>query len=184
MLAMRSELLLLTVSVLAISGCAPNGQSKEAQHARTADGAKISLADREGDSVGTLTLAMESGGVRFTGRLHDLPAGRHGVHIHETGQCDAPDFKSAGAHFNPAGRQHGKNNPEGRHAGDLDNIDVDQSGFADVSFLADGVTLEAGTNSLLKQGGTSLVIHADPDDLQTDPSGNSGDRISCGVITR
>jgi Cu-Zn family superoxide dismutase len=181
---MRIEVMLLTASVFALAGCAPNSPSTEAQRARTADGAKIQLADREGDSVGTLTLAMESGGVRFTGRLHDLPAGRHGIHVHETGRCDAPDFKSAGAHFNPTGRQHGKNNPQGRHAGDLDNIDVDQSGFSDVSFLADGVTLEPGATSLLKEGGTSLVIHAAPDDHQTDPSGNSGDRIACGVITR
>lgn len=181
---MRFEHLLLTASVLGLVGCAPNSPSAESQRARTADGAKIQLANREGDSVGTLTLAMESGGVRFTGRLHDLPSGRHGIHIHETGKCDPPDFKSAGAHFNPTARQHGKNNPQGRHAGDLDNIDVDQSGFVDVSFLAKDVTLEAGASSLIKPGGTSLVIHAAPDDHQTDPSGNSGDRIACGVITR
>ena len=181
---MRFEVILLTASALAIAGCAPQSQSTEAQRAGIGDGAKIQLTNREGDSVGTLTLAVASDGIRFTGRLHDLPAGRLGIHIHENGKCDAPDFQSAGAHFNPTGRQHGKKNPQGRHAGDLDNLDVDQSGFADVSFVASGVTLQAGETSLLKPGGTSLVIHADPDDLDTDPSGNSGDRIACGVITR
>jgi superoxide dismutase, Cu-Zn family len=181
---MRIEVTLLIASVLMTSACVPNSPSTEAQRARTADGAKIQLTDREGDSVGTLTLAMESGGVRFTGRLHDLPAGQHGIHIHERGKCDPPEFTSAGAHFNPTAREHGKLNPQGRHAGDLDNIEVDQSGFADVSFLATGVTLQAGATSLLKPGGTSLVIHAGPDDLKTDPSGNSGDRIACGIITR
>jgi superoxide dismutase, Cu-Zn family len=180
---MRVEVTLLIAS-LVTTACVPNSPSTEAQRARTADGAKIQLTDREGESVGTLTLAMESAGVRFTGRLHDLPAGQHGVHIHEMGKCDPPDFQSAGGHFNPTARQHGKNNPQGQHAGDLDNIDVDQSGFADVSFVASGVTLQPSATSLLKPGGTSLVIHAHRDDLQTDPSGNSGDRIACGVITR
>ena len=181
---MRTGISILIPFIAALTACAPNSSSTEARRARAADGARIQLTDREGESVGTLTLAMESNGVRFTGRVHDLPAGQHGVHIHEVGKCESPDFQSAGPHFNPTARQHGPKNPQGAHAGDIGNIEVDQSGFADVSFVAKGVTLTEGTTSLLKPGGTSLVIHAHPDDLTSDPSGNSGERIACGVITR
>ena len=116
--------------------------------------------------------------------LRDLPPGLHAVHIHESAQCDPPDFKSAGGHFNPEGRQHGRKNPEGAHAGDLPNIRVGPDGAAAADFLVEGVTLEPGKQSLFKPGGTSLVIHASADDDRTDPAGNAGARIACGVIER
>jgi Cu-Zn family superoxide dismutase len=127
---------------------------------------------------------MDSDGVRFSGKLTDLPPGPHGFHIHENGKCDAPDFESAGGHFNPTGKHHGDKNPDGPHAGDLGNIGVRANGMIDVSVLATGVTLQSGANSLLKPGGTSLVLHESPDDAMTDPSGNSGARIACGILTR
>lgn len=165
--------------------CAPNSSSIDAQRARLADGAKVELHDAQGKTVGRLTVAPHSnGGVRFTGRLSDLPSGVHGIHIHEVGKCDPPDFKSAGAHFNPSGKQHGQFNPQGQHAGDIENVRVDPSGSAEVSLMNERVTLDSGTNSLLKPGGTSLVLHANADDQMTDPSGNSGDRIACGIIVK
>lgn len=182
---MRQHALGVTLLALSISACAPNSTSMEAQRARLADGARVELKNREGKSVGTLTVATQSGGgARFSGRLTDLSTGVHGVHIHEFGKCQAPDFTSAGGHFNPEGKQHGEFNPQGKHAGDIGNLRVDANGSAEVALLADAVTLGPGETSLLKPGGTSLVIHAGPDDLKTDPSGNSGDRIACGVITR
>jgi len=99
------------------------------------------------------------------------------------GKCEAPDFKSAGAHFNPTGKEHGFNNPNGEHAGDLANLVVGSNGKGEVQFVNTAVTLRKGEpNSLFKEGGTSLVIHADPDDMHTNPAGNSGDRIGCAVI--
>jgi Cu-Zn family superoxide dismutase len=124
-----------------------------------------------------------AGGVQFNGRLTDLPPGPHGIHIHENGKCEPPDFSSAGGHFNPSRKQHGEENENGPHDGDIPNVAVGMNGMAQVTFIAKGATLE-GARSILKPGGTSLVIHAEPDDLKTDPSGNSGARIACGVITR
>jgi superoxide dismutase, Cu-Zn family len=167
------------------SACAPNSPTKEGQRARVADGAKVELKNREGKQVGTLTISVHSsGGVQINGRLMDLPPGVHGMHIHEMGKCEPPDFKSAGAHFNPSGKQHGELNPQGAHEGDLGNVRIESNGTAQLSMLADRVTLADAPNSLLKPGGTSIVIHADIDDLKTDPSGGSGDRIACGVVTR
>ena len=182
---MRSGLFLAGVAVLTLSSCAPNSTSPEGQRARLADGARVELRNSEGKSVGVLTVSMNSGGgVQFTGRLTDLPPGPHGMHIHETGKCDTPDFASAGGHFNPSGKQHGDQNPNGPHAGDIANLNVKPNGMTDVVFIAQHVTLQEAPNSLLKPGGTSLVIHAGPDDFKTDPSGNSGARIACGVINR
>src|SRR5262249_5924989 len=112
----------------------------------------------------------------------DLPPGVHGIHLHDSARCDSPEFLDAGGHFNPAGKKHGRKNPQGPHAGDLPNLVVPENGKVDVSWTVPRVTRRPGPNSLLKPEGTSLVIHADPDDEVTDPDGNSGPRIACGVI--
>jgi Cu-Zn family superoxide dismutase len=104
-----------------------------------------------------------------------LAPGVHGIHLHSVGRCDGPDFKSAGPHWNPAGRQHGHDNPMGAHMGDLPNLTAGADGRAAASFTVEGDMADAD--------GTSLVIHAKPDDNKTDPSGNSGDRIACAVLT-
>lgn len=145
--------------------------------------ATAELRNANGQAVARATLTQEASGVRIAIQARGLPPGRHGFHIHETGRCDPPDFTSAGGHFNPEGRQHGTQNPQGPHAGDLPNLDVTQDSTASATVTATRVTLAAGANSLLKLGGTALVIHADPDDERTDPTGNSGGRIACGVIT-
>ncbi|HYI93710.1 MAG TPA: superoxide dismutase family protein [Bryobacteraceae bacterium] len=182
---MQTKIIGVSTTALLLVACAPNSASTEGQRARVADGAKVELKDKEGKKVGTLTVsAHSSGGVQINGPLTDLPPGVHGLHIHEKGECDGPSFESAGAHFNPTVKQHGELNPEGPHAGDLGNVRIDTNGMAQLSLLAERVTLNDSPNSLLKPGGTSILVHAGPDDLKTDPSGGSGERIACGVVTR
>jgi Cu-Zn family superoxide dismutase len=146
--------------------------------------ARAELVDTQGKQVGTAMFRQEEMGVRITLDLRGLPPGAHAVHIHEKPECDGPDFKSAGEHFNPFGRKHGWLDAEGPHAGDLPNIRVKDDGAFRGSFLAPLVTLREGEHSLLRGGGTSIMIHAKPDDGATDPSGGAGDRIACGRIRK
>ncbi|HTW24340.1 MAG TPA: superoxide dismutase family protein [Candidatus Baltobacteraceae bacterium] len=146
--------------------------------------AHANIVDSTGKSVGKATLKQTSGGVEIKASLANLPAGTHGMHIHAVGKCDAPDFKTAGGHFNPDMKKHGMDNPDGMHAGDLPNIEVGADGKAKVKVVDAHVTLKDGDHSLFHDGGTSIVIHAGADDYKTDPSGNSGNRIACGVIEK
>ena len=152
----------------------------------TASGDKIrartDIKDTTGKIIGIANLAEEPGGVRIVLKVSGLSPGRHGFHIHQNGACDPPDFKTAGGHFNPFGKRHGAKNPQGKHAGDLPNLEVKEDGTAEVTVVAEETTLGKGAGSLLKQGGTSLVIHAAPDDEMTDPAGNAGARVACGVV--
>lgn len=144
--------------------------------------AKAVLVNSAGEEVGTARLEEADGGVRIALEVSHLSPGMHAFHIHAVGRCEPPDFASAGGHFNPAGKKHGLDNPEGHHAGDLPNIEVGADGTGKAETVAVGMTLSPGDHSLFHPGGTSLVVHADPDDNRTDPAGNSGARIACGVI--
>lgn len=141
------------------------------------------IINEKGAKIGTATFTQLAKGVQIDVSASGLKPGLHGIHIHETGKCEIPDFKSAGAHFNPTSKQHGYDNPSGEHAGDLSNLVAGTDGKAQAQFVVTTVTLQKGeTNSLLKNGGTALIIHEDPDDMHTDPSGNSGNRIGCAII--
>jgi len=144
--------------------------------------ARADIKDATGKTLGTANLTEEKKGVKIVLKVSGLSPGRHGFHLHEKGACDPPDFKSAGGHFNPFGKHHGAKNPEGKHAGDFQNLEAKENGTAEVTVVAEGATLGKGAGSLLKEGGTSIVIHADADDEMSDPAGNSGARIGCGTV--
>lgn len=147
----------------------------------------VQLANAKGESVGSAILSTDDKGVAIALDLKGLPPGDHAIHVHETPKCDAPDFKSAGSHWNPHAKKHGMDNPDGPHAGDMANINVAADGTAKMTIIAPGVTYDRGEHSVFGGAGgttgTALVIHAAADDMKSDPAGNAGDRIACGLIT-
>jgi superoxide dismutase, Cu-Zn family len=136
------------------------------------------LKTATGAPAGMAMAEEVSGNLKVTVSVEGLPAGTHGAHVHAVGKCDAPDFTTAGGHWNPTQHQHGSKNPQGPHMGDLPNLVVGADGKGAVDYTIPNATIEG----LLDQDGAALVVHAGPDDLMTDPSGNSGGRIACGVF--
>lgn len=176
--ALGLPVVVLSISVLSISVLSI------AAAAKSAPSTTVELKDAQGKSVGTAVLKGTSSGVSMALKLHDLPPGVHALHFHGKAQCDPPDFKSAGPHFNPETKKHGLENPEGHHAGDMNNFTVNAKGQAKFKVVNKDGNLGDDSHSLFSNGGTALVIHAKADDMKTDPAGNAGDRIACGVITK
>jgi Cu-Zn family superoxide dismutase len=177
---MKTSLAVLTCA--ALLGAVVPAMAQD--NAGTPTTAEATFIDTEGTDVGTLTLTQTEQGVAIAGTLEGIPEGEHGFHIHETGDCDsADDFESAGGHFNPTGAEHGLENENGPHAGDMPNQTVDASGQLVLDVTNDMVSLTEGEEGfLLDDGGSALMVHSGPDDNVTDPDGNAGDRIACGVI--
>ena len=174
---MRKIFFLLATLALIISVTTISAQAANAEHAtavlRDADGQVIGWAKLVEDATGTIHVNVHVKG---------LMSGLHGIHIHTIGVCATPDFISAGSHYNPFGNEHGLKNPAGPHAGDLPNLTVNEAGIGHLNTTTDLVTLSSGPTTLFDADGSALVIHASSDDQMTDPTGNSGARIACGVI--
>jgi Cu-Zn family superoxide dismutase len=146
--------------------------------------ATAQLKDAKGQAVGQVKMRETPQGVLLNVELKSVDPGVKAFHIHDAGSCEPPAFQSAGPHFNPAKQPHGLLAPAGAHAGDLPNIHVPETGNLSVEVLATGVSLSSGERSLLDANGSAIVVHAKPDDYASDPAGNAGDRVACGVVTR
>lgn len=145
----------------------------------------VEVVNQSNEKIGTAQLQQQTNGVRIKLDASRLPPGKHGFHIHENGRCDVPSFETAGSHFNPTGASHGSGHQGGPHAGDLPNLEVAADGTVHIDYMAKMVTFEKGEyNSLFKQGGTSLIIHSKADDYKSQPAGDAGERIACGIISK
>jgi Cu-Zn family superoxide dismutase len=174
---MRAPVAILAAALLA--GCA--GMTTTPGTGTTA---RAELRGTTGQPAGTATFTQIGSVVRVLVEAQGLPRGAKGVHIHAVGTCEGPTFNSAGPHFNPTGRQHGALNPQGAHAGDLPNIEIGADGKGRLESSTEGISLVGGITSLFDADGAAIVIHAAPDDFRTDPTGNSGARLACGVIVK
>lgn len=169
--------------IMLLSGCNLFQGEKIPVSAPEALSAMAQMYNAKNELIGEIVLKETEKGVELTADLKGLTPGKHGIHLHEIGKCDAPTFETAGAHFNPTKKQHGVDNPLGPHRGDLPNIEVDEAGQVQLNLITADFTLEKGQQtSIFDDNGTSIVIHEGEDDYKTDPAGNSGARIACGVI--
>src|SRR5205814_35083 len=164
---------------LALAGCASMSQMGTAEHTAVAE-----LKNSSGQPAGIATFTQVPGAVRVVIEAKGLPPGPHGVHIHEVGKCEGPQFTTAGGHFNPEKKQHGTLNPQGAHAGDLPNLTIAADGTGRLETTSDRISLTSGAKSVFDADGSAVVVHAGPDDFKTDPTGNSGGRVACGVIVK
>ena len=171
-----SKLVLVFLSALLCSTVAFGQAAPKSAHA--------DIVNAQAQNIGSAKIVPAKKGVKIEVNVSQLPPGKHGIHIHAVGKCDGPAFTTAGGHLNPDTKKHGKDNPEGPHAGDLLMIEAKADGTAKATLLDTMVTLGDGPNSVFHEGGTSIVIHEKEDDYKTDPAGNSGARIACGVIQK
>lgn len=165
------------------SAAAPSATDQAAADTSAPLLARADIIDTSGKSAGSATIAPSGDRFVLTLNANGLAPGEHGMHLHMVGACDLPDFTSAGSHLNPHNKQHGRDNPQGSHLGDLPNITADADGAASLSVPLDVSQAEIDQN-LMDADGTAIVVHATADDYRTDPTGNSGGRIACGVLKR
>tara|TARA_R110000824_G_scaffold218098_1_gene404581 strand:- start:809 stop:1396 length:588 start_codon:yes stop_codon:yes gene_type:complete len=176
----------ITLSALVLLSLATAGCSKDGVSPGEVSGnvARAELVGADQAKYGEVIVAQGDNGLIVNIKAKGMSPGPHGVHIHETGKCEGPDFKSAGGHWNPAGKQHGFDNPQGAHAGDFFNLDIGADGTGSLEAMVSGGKLSDGDIALMDADGAAVVVHEGPDDLKTDPSGDSGGRLACGVFVR
>lgn len=179
----RSSCAALLAATLAACTSADNTGDVDAGNAAAAPVASATLLAPDGSPRGSATLTAAGDGLELHIAATNLPAGPHGLHLHAIGKCDAPDFTTAGPHLNPHAKQHGTENPQGTHLGDLPNLVAGADGKAALTARLGGTRAELD-GLLFDADGTAIVVHATADDYRTDPSGNSGARIACGTLTR
>jgi Cu-Zn family superoxide dismutase len=167
-----------TLALLFLAACATDAGVEPSS---SAAGAQAEIRDAGGRMMASAS-AVDAAGVRVRVAAAGLSPGTYAVHVHAVGRCDPPEFASAGPHWNPTTRHHGQLNPQGHHLGDLPNLTVGTDGAGTVEFTIPGSSLRGGAHALIDGDGAALVVHANPDDYRTDPSGNSGARIACGVL--
>jgi Cu-Zn family superoxide dismutase len=174
---------LLPLSLVAmLAACVAKAPAPEQPEPVFAGIADAVLVDAAGAPRGDALITQLDQGLRLLIRVEGVPPGVHAVHIHTIGRCEAPDFRSAGGHWNPAGREHGRDNPRGQHRGDMPNLIVGQNGTGLVEVTITGGHIEGGPQSLLDADGSAIMLHARPDDYRSDPAGAAGPRIACGII--
>jgi Cu-Zn family superoxide dismutase len=174
---------LIALAACATAACTMNGGQRAGAADRAPASASADVRDSGGRQVATASASQLSDGIRIRLEVTGLAPGTYGAHIHTIGRCDAPDFTTAGPHWNPTGSEHGKNNPRGMHKGDLPNLLVGADGRGAMEITVASAWVAQGSSPMLDADGASVVIHEKPDDYQTDPSGNSGARKACGVFS-
>ncbi|HJU88626.1 MAG TPA: superoxide dismutase family protein [Gemmatimonadaceae bacterium] len=172
---------LTIVATATLVGCSRRVQLPSSEPREISARAELSTSSRQ--AAGTATLTQTPNGVLITAQLSNLPPGAHAIHVHDKGLCDAPAFETAGGHFNPGDAVHGFKQDAGPHSGDLPNFRATDNGSAQIEMFLTTATLD-GAGGMLDDDGASLVVHAGPDDYTSDPAGNSGSRIACGIIVR
>ncbi|WP_298016139.1 superoxide dismutase family protein [uncultured Parasphingopyxis sp.] len=170
------------IAAAGLSGCMNTGGMSDIPPPNSVDFARADLADASGMDRGAVTFEQLDTGVRVVIEGRGLTPGAHGAHIHMTGSCVAPDFTSAGGHWNPMNREHGRENPAGQHMGDMPNLIVGQDGSGVLELVVEGARITGGTAAMLDGDGAAVVIHAGPDDYRTDPAGDAGSRVACGEV--
>ena len=183
-LALISAMVSLAATCISAQAPAPSASPARPPQTATEPAAKATLKDAQGRTLGDATLRESPAGVLVKLDLQNVPPGPHAFHVHTVGKCDAPDFMTAGGHFNPATTKHGLLATGGPHAGDMPNLFVPADGKLSIEVLDPNVTLAAGARSVFDADGSALMLHAAADDYTTDPAGNAGARLACGVITR
>ena len=177
---MRGLAAMMALAPMMLAGCTANGTSTETPPAAAGRIATATLMTAAGKQVGKVTVREVDGGLSVSVDVLDLPPGMHGAHLHTVGKCEAPDFASAGGHWNPTNMKHGSMNPQGPHEGDMPNLMIGADGRGTLTTRLAGGSFDA----LMDADGAAMVIHAAGDDLKTDPSGNSGARVACGVLAK
>ncbi len=180
---MRAPFIALPIlSSFTLAACTPTAEEPVLPPPPLADSAQAVLRDASGAARGDAALVQLDQGIRLFLRVEGMTPGVKAAHIHMTGRCDGPDFTSAGGHWNPLGREHGRDNPAGQHMGDMPNLVVGQDGRGLLEVIITGGRIDSGSAALLDEDGAAVMIHAGPDDYRSDPAGDAGARIACGVI--